>query len=306
VIAAILTDVQRQLQVGPSMVDEALTTLTRYLVALKGQQSSTDWATTIARCRAHPLCDIIHQDPLTARAYAKPRGYSGDAELLDIIYTRDYRSSWRQPVTILGEAIFNHTISCNAPSAVRDRRDFLTSQIDGLCVTNPTAHILSVACGHLREAESSSAVVSGTFGRFVGFDQDQNSLLIATESLGRFGVETVCGSIKTLLTGSLVAERFDFIYAAGLYDYLHDRLARQVTQTLFAMLRHGGRLLLANYLPEIDDAGFMEAYADWKLIYRNADAMRLLAVSIPASTIGIAQVFPDASNTIAYLDLYAR
>ena len=34
---------------------------------------------------------LLHQDPLSARAYARPRGYQGDAELLDMIYTGDYR-----------------------------------------------------------------------------------------------------------------------------------------------------------------------------------------------------------------------
>lgn len=46
------------------------------------------------------------------------RGYQGDAELLDIIYSRDYRGCVTAPVTLLGAAIFDYTIRCHAPSAV--------------------------------------------------------------------------------------------------------------------------------------------------------------------------------------------
>ena len=37
-------------------------------------------------CLNHPIRDLLHQDPFTYRAFAKPRGYAGDAVMMDYIY----------------------------------------------------------------------------------------------------------------------------------------------------------------------------------------------------------------------------
>ena len=43
----------------------------------------------VQECRQHPLMDLILQDPLSWRIFAKPRGYAGDAIMLDFIYAVD-------------------------------------------------------------------------------------------------------------------------------------------------------------------------------------------------------------------------
>jgi hypothetical protein len=37
-------------------------------------------------CLEHSLIDLVHQCPFTYHAFTKPRGYAGDAELIDFIY----------------------------------------------------------------------------------------------------------------------------------------------------------------------------------------------------------------------------
>ena len=294
----------RRLAAGPAEIAPAIYALAADLRELKRAQAPAEWDDTLARCRAHPLCGQLHQDPLTARAYRQPRGYQGDAELLDIIYARDYRGVWREPVTALGESLFRHTIECRAPDAVRQRRNFLAESIDATCRENPAARILSVACGHLREATLAQAVTERRFGRFVGLDQDPKSVDVMRATVGQFGIEAVQGSVKTILAGALDGQTFDFIYSAGLYDYLGDRLAERLTARLFARLAPGGRLLIANYLPDIGDVGYMEAYMGWRLIYRNEDALRRLVGEIPPERIAASRVFPAAENCIAFLELW--
>src|SRR5260370_25383175 len=49
--------------------------------------SSESWKQfTTMNCRHHPLLELLHQDPLSSRAFLKPRGYAGDAETLDLLY----------------------------------------------------------------------------------------------------------------------------------------------------------------------------------------------------------------------------
>jgi hypothetical protein len=44
------------------------------------------WAGYARACLNHPVCRLLHQDPLTYRAFSKPRGYAGDAVMMDYIY----------------------------------------------------------------------------------------------------------------------------------------------------------------------------------------------------------------------------
>ena len=111
-------------------VAQTVASLAKSLREIKQEVSLGQWETTIQQCRLHPLCSLLHQDPLTERAFRKPRGYQGDAELLDIIYNKDWRGIRNDPVTELGQTIFDFTVSCKAPAAVRTRRDILSKEID--------------------------------------------------------------------------------------------------------------------------------------------------------------------------------
>ena len=44
------------------------------------------WRLWLADVREHPVFGILREDPYTDRAYSKPRGYPGDAEMLDLVY----------------------------------------------------------------------------------------------------------------------------------------------------------------------------------------------------------------------------
>ncbi len=302
---AVLDNIHSEIQTRPEDVHAAMSKLEVHLGELRRNLPAEQWKETIALCRAHPLRELLHQDPLTARAFSMSRGYQGDAELLDIIYNEDYRRFPALSATPIGERIFGYTIACKAPSAVRERRKYLAAQIDALCARIPSAHILSVACGHLRELEMSSAVQSASFGRFVGFDQDPATLSEVSKQWGALGVECKLESVKKFL-GSPTDDRFDLIYAAGLYDYLDEQVAQHVTENLFNRLRPGGRLLIGNYTPENDEIGYMEAYMGWHLIYRDAQAMYRLAATIPAESVGSISTTRDSAGIVIYLDIGAK
>jgi SAM-dependent methyltransferase len=186
---------------------------------------------------------------------------------------------------------------------VRSRKALLAARLDHVAERVRSPHVLSVACGHLREAGESAAFRRNAFGRLVALDQDPQSLEVVRASLPGTGVETLCGSIKLLLAGAFADQRFDYIYAAGLFDYLDDKLARRVTESMFQLLRPGGTLLVANYLKDIADVGYMEVYMDWRLLYRSLDELLSLSDGIRAAEVASRSCFQDATGNVGYLEL---
>jgi len=75
-------------------------------------------------------------------------------------------------------------------------------------------------------------------------------------------------SMRQLLEGRHLLQDFDVVYSTGLAETLPQASARALARSLFALLRPGGTLLLANFLPELPDAGLLEAILDWRPVLR--------------------------------------
>lgn len=278
---------------------ELLTTLWK----VKATSDAQVWDSVLSQCLSHPVRELIHQDPFASRCFNKPRGYAGDAVLIDYLYRRDIEAEESDRVTPLGRRIFNFTRDIPAGHAVRKRRDLMATIIDEVSAENSSPRILSVACGHLREASMSLAVTSGCTERFIALDQDELSLATVEKEAGDFGVTAVHNSIKALFRGPVAEETFDLVYSTGLYDYLDDRLATKLTQRMFEMLNPGGRVVIANFVPNLLCSAYMEALLDWKLIYRDVDQVRALASTIPASEVATIKTYLEENGNIAFLDI---
>jgi extracellular factor (EF) 3-hydroxypalmitic acid methyl ester biosynthesis protein len=202
--------------------------------------------------------------------------------------------------------VYTYTSNTEAAQAVRERRHIISEKIDDVARKKPQAHILSLACGHLREAISCRALREGKLGRYVAVDQDQKSLAVVAREAGSLGVETVAASVHDLLKGRVAFANLDFVYAAGLYDYLSFPIARRLTEILFAMLNPGGRMFIANFLPNRTDAGYMEAYLDWWLMYRTEADMLALSETLPARHVATRSTFLDTHATIAFLEVLKK
>ena len=83
-------------------------------------------------------------------------------------------------------------------------------------------------------------------------------------------------------------------------------MAQQLTASLFAMLHPGGRLLVANFLPNGPTVGYMETYMDWHLIYRDVPTLEAVSADVPAAAIADQQTWVDEFQCIAYLDIHKR
>ncbi|MGZ3681986.1 MAG: methyltransferase type 12 [Ktedonobacterales bacterium] len=287
-------------------ISAASATLCQELYETRRSLPAAEWQqfATVA-CREHPLYALVSQDPLTARAFAKPRGYAGDAVMLDLIYAAedDYQPAEIMQSTPLGQQVYRATSQFPAAQAVRNRRRLIIEKLDEVAQRVAQPRVFSLACGHLREAQHSSAVREGRLGRYVAMDQDAESLAVVERESGPFGVEAMHGSVRDILRGRFDLGGFDFVYAAGLYDYLATPLAQRLTEKLFAMLNPRGHLLLANYLPGIVTAGYMEAFMDWWLIYRSGREILQLAETLPEPAIESLCVYSEATRNIGFLEI---
>jgi len=283
-------------------VGQALDGLFGGLDQKKSACTPEEWQLCVKMCRAHGLMATIHEDPFTGRAFAKPRGYAGDAELLDLIYGPE--ECWPEPAaTPLGLDIYRYTTEAPAAEGVRARRGFIADLIDNTTSERPGRHILAIAAGHLREANLASAVRRRRIGRFVALDADPVSLKEVDRAYGRYGVETVPAPFSHLITNRLQVGKFDLVYSTGLFDYLNVNSGRRLVTTLFEMLNPGGQLVVANFMPEIRDIGFMEAYMDWNLIYRTRQDMVDLTMEIEESQIRDLTLVTEENRNIIFLRL---
>jgi len=250
----------------------------------------------IAGIRRHPLFELCQQDPYTARAFQKPRGYAGDAVMMDFVY------SGRPPegTTPLGQQIFLATTRVPMGLSVLYRRSLLHSYINDHIARRPGCRILSVASGHCREIEDSLLFADQSDSEFVALDQDTESMATVAREFAHPRLRVLIERVKTLVFGRLDIGEFDFIYTAGLYDYLPDATATLLTTRLASMLKPGGRLLVANFLPNCYGRGYLSAFMDWHLKYRTTQELRSL---FPAELRADVTIARDPHENVAYADV---
>nr|BDT37466.1 class I SAM-dependent methyltransferase [Myxococcus sp. MH1] len=293
----------RMLEADDDVLHQDMHSLHLGLLTLRRRWSPEDWkAFCQDTARKHPLRSFLHQCPFTRRAFERPRGYAGDAALIDYLYL-DHAADELHA----GREIYRYMHQQPSAVSVRERRDLLARELDATAERVPgEARILSVACGHLREAEASAAVRERRVRELIAFDQDALSLAEISHHQPLDVVKPHCGSVRALLAGKESFADLDFIYSAGLYDYLSDSVATRLTGLLFNMLRARGRLLVANFARFPPETGYMEAFMDWWLLYREEDELRGFLGEVPLERLDSVRLFRDGQDNVIYLELVRR
>jgi extracellular factor (EF) 3-hydroxypalmitic acid methyl ester biosynthesis protein len=274
--------------------------LTPPLSALWTESRTLGMADEVMRmAREHRLHALVRQDPFTRRAAEKPRGYAGDAVMLDYIYG----TSLPEVISDIGRNVFACTTRSGMGLSVMYRRVLLRSLIDDVVASVGGGRILSVASGHCRELIGSGVHSPYFDGEFVALDQDPESCELVAREQRQHRVRVINQGVRDLMSGA-VGElgRFDLVYSAGLYDYLPDALARRLTRRLLSMMAPGGRLLIANFMPGGSGRGYQELFMDWTLIVRDVAEMQALAKAAGADTV---RTFVDPHRNVVYAEMQA-
>ncbi len=271
------------------------------LIGLRGMYASGDSEVLSEEfqqfCLAHPIYEVLKTEPTVAQSQSKPRGYAGDADLIDYFYRLrgcDMRTSYRD------RELHNIAIDNSSGASVRWRAKHLSELFaERKAKKGEKISCLSVASGHIREI-SYLHNPQEIFERFIALDQDNTSNDEARRSHPHDFLHIIDKSISYIIKDGLKEQEFDFVYSAGLFDYLNEKLAAKLIQKLYANVSEGGILLVPNFAKGILERGYMDIFMDWKLIYRNETQMLELAetAGVPADKI---RLYRDPMCNVIYM-----
>jgi extracellular factor (EF) 3-hydroxypalmitic acid methyl ester biosynthesis protein len=223
------------------------------------------------------------------RTNLKPRGYSGDAEMMRMIYEDRYEGRF-----LFNQLLHKYPLEHPAAQAVRNRRRLIPEVARELLARFPRTgqhgfRLLSVACGPAWELQD-LLLTAEDVARFHCslLDQDPEALALAREGIRRIEeargvrvqVEEVGESVRTMLRIRDLAGRFGrfhFVYSMGLFDYLLAPVARAVLARLWELVLPGGTLLVGNFHPGCASRTYLDYWCDWSLNYRTEEEFRALA-----------------------------
>lgn len=258
---------------------------------------ASEWREAVHEVAApHPFKSTVLQDPMTRRAQEKPRGYAGDAVLLDYMYRLRPDDIRQAPEA--ARAVHRFLVEGPAPRAVRHRLEVLAEELRH--VGERQGRALAIASGHLREL---ALVPREAWPRqVVALDQDEDSLAVVKCSYPEPQVVAQRGTVRDVLARRLGGERFELVYAAGLFDYLEEPVARMLASRMLDLVAPGGTLLIANFTPDTPDIGFMEAICEWHLIYRTeADMCGMLESEVQKRSVSAVRTWREPDGCIVYI-----
>jgi extracellular factor (EF) 3-hydroxypalmitic acid methyl ester biosynthesis protein len=94
---------------------------------------------------------------------------------------------------------------------------------------------------------------------------------------------------------------YDFVYCAGLFDYLSDRICRRLLEVFYDLLAPGGLLVATNVDSSNPSRVWMEYVVDWHLVYR--DQEQFLKLAPDRAPPGSAQVKADDTGVNIFLEV---
>ena len=297
-----LNDIERMLKIQDREKNfYALDKLFSYLFEIK-KNIGLEWNFFIKEAMKHSLNDILLESPQIKHAQAWPRGYMGDAEMIDMIYGMGNAGKKLTEASWTGRLICEHQFNWLGEYAVRMRMFRIAWMIDRLIYKQRNIKIFSVASGHIRELFF-SFFFKESQSKFWALDHDKITLRNIQKEFHNYNIEIVHSSVQDILKNN-IEEKFNFIYSLGLYDYLKDNIAQRLTLSLFKMLNPDGRILIANFTPATKEMGIMEAFMNWHLIYRNYNDMKKLIKLLPEATkFKIYPEFFNKENRVLYLEI---
>jgi extracellular factor (EF) 3-hydroxypalmitic acid methyl ester biosynthesis protein len=233
----------------------------------------------------HPL---LLCSPFMFRIYQKPLGYAGDYEMVNMIL--------RDPVegSSLFAKLLNVYILLQAPAeGHRNRVAYLTDKLveeTRRCSRlGRHARILNLGCGPAMEVQNFLANEDlCDRANLTLLDFNDETLAHTGKVLDEIKmknrrttqVHMVKKSVHQILREYSKPQpnggEYDFIYCAGLFDYLNDRICKRLMGIFYDLLAPGGLLVATNVDASNPIRNTMEYIFEWHLVYRTSDQFEAL------------------------------
>lgn len=264
---------------------------------------------SFAQTAIHPL---ILRAPFVHRTFSKPLGYAGDYEMVNQIVgdPRQGPSSYFQLVNFM-------FLQAGVAQAHRNRIDILYDRLEQLAAQAVQAgrpmRVLNIGCGPAQEIQRliqkcpdfdqlefvlvdfSEETLAYTRQQLEGRQQGSGKTLHLT-----LQHESVNQLLKRAASTQTLAEedKFDYVYCAGLFDYLTDKVCNRLIKYLINQSRAGGKVLVTNVHSSNQERRWMEHFLEWYLIYRNEQDMQRI---LPPGLRNI-EVFTDVTGVNVFVE----
>jgi len=254
-----------------------------------------------AKRQLHPL---VLCAPFMYRTFQKPLGYAGDYEMVNMMVRDAFQ----------GGSAFARMLNLyflNTPPVVahRNRLDYLAEllvrETNRVARRGGIAKVLNLGSGPAVEVQAFLAESpSNLNAEFTLLDFNDETVRHAEQALNHIkgkhhrNVQTrvIKKSVHQLLkehsksVSKLGNRSYDFVYCAGLFDYLSDHVCETLLSIFYDLVAPGGLTVVTNVDPHNPSRGWMEYVVDWHLFYRNSQEVANL---VPK------QIPPDATRIIA-------
>jgi extracellular factor (EF) 3-hydroxypalmitic acid methyl ester biosynthesis protein len=238
------------------------------------------------RRQLHPFVLV---SPFADRAFHKPMGYPGDYQTVDMMLRPPYEGS-----TLFAKVINVWLLGQLPTQAHRNRIKCLTDRLKletyRIARAGRKARVFNFACGPAIEVQRFLADFhSGEKAELTLADFNQETLdhiatrikrlqeRLALDASVQFQRRSVYQILKESAGRSGKKPEYDFVYCAGLFDYLPDTTCKQLMEVFYNWLAPGGLLLATNATDALNDSRpfrfSMEYLLDWHLIYRNKEQL---------------------------------
>jgi len=232
----------------------------------------------------HNLHSLLLGSPFSHRTYHKPLGYAGDYGMVNMILQNPY-----QGPSLFAKVVNAWFLNQLPAQAHRNRIKFLkrklTEETLRLARSGQPAQIFNLGCGpatEIQEFLSETGLCNNAQFTLLDFNEEtiQYTRRMLHDISQRFdrktSVQMQKKTVQQLLkeamrAGKIPAQgKYDFVYCAGLFDYLPDSVCKQLVEISYQWLAPGGLLLVTNVDGTRPFRNKLEFILDWNLIYRNA------------------------------------
>lgn len=259
----------------------------------------------------HP---IVLCAPFCFRTYQKPLGYAGDYEMVNMML-RDPQEGNSLFAKVFNVWLLHQGSAAAHRNRIRYLNQHLTQEsLRGLNRGKPI-RILNLGCGpavEIRNFLSQGSLADNAEFTLLDFNDEtiQHASQLINEAKARFDRKTNIQFQKksvhqVLKEGSrpiagLPEAQYDFIYCAGLFDYLSNRTCKQLMNIFWDWLAPGGLVIATNVTDLTPNRGSLDLILDWHLIYRDVAGVTMLTPD--AAPADLIRVYVDDTGINVFLE----